>query len=369
MRGMVPTRDETRGLEARVERLLLRCAEWSQAGRHRRLLSEVEKVLPLARRHPQLLASLLIWKALSLLAMGLPERALPAATSSWQLEPSPQACHLVASALDSLGSGDDAEEMLRTGGELFPDAAHLHVQLAMMLAEQGRLPEALDMVDAVAPSDDLPEDVQIFLFGLRANLLATLGRWSEASALLTEGLESFPHSALLAETRTTLQQVWSKTRAERSLAESWLQGLEPLAGVAAEVDDAVARCGAILELSPLRRLAGHRLLRAFLAADRSRLLAPEAWAAAVLLEVLALDGERASAAALARAVGASPSTVQAASRRLRAFTGGLEPELARRSFAAHTNPRLNESPPDTERYAAAGRVVPFPGRRAGGTSR
>jgi|GEM_PF-6171714 len=42
---------------------------------------------------------------------------------------------------------------------------------------------------------------------------------------------------------------------------------------------------------------------------------------------------------------------------------------ARRSFADHTNPRLNESPPDTERHVASGRVVPFPGRRAGGTSR
>lgn len=369
MRGMAPVRDETRALEARVERLLLRCGEWSQAGRHRKLLSEVERILPQARRHPQLLARVLIWKALALLAMGLAERALPAATTSWQLEPSPQACHLVANALDNLGSGDDAEEMLRTGCELFPDAAHLQVQLAMMLAEQGRMPEALDTVNTVVLSPELPEDVQVFLFGLKANLLSTLGRWSEAHALLTEGVESFPHSALLTEARDTLQEAWGQARAERALAESWRAGLQPVPGTAADVDDAVARCGAILELTPLQVLAGHRLLRAFLAADPSRLQAPEAWAAAVLVEVLALDGERPSAAAMARAVGASPSTVQAASRRLRAFTGALEPELARRSFAAHANPRLSESPPDTRQNVAMGRVVQFPGKRVGGGAR
>lgn len=369
MRVMAPVRDETRAFEARVERLLLRCAEWSQAGRHRKLLSEVERVLPEARRHPQLLARLLIWKALALLAMGLAERALPAATTSWELEPSPQACHLVANALDNLGSGDDAEEMLRTGCELFPDAAHLQVQLAMMLVEQGRMPEALDTVNTVVESPELPEDVQVFLFGLKANLLATLGRWSEANALLAEGVESFPHSTLLTEARDTIRQAWGQARAERALAESWRAGLEPATGAAVDVDDAVARCGAILELTPLRLLAAHRLLRAFLAAGPARFQAPEAWAAAVLVEVLALDGERPSAAATARAVGANPSTVQAASRRLRAFTGALAPELARRSFAAHTNPRLSESPPDTEQDAAVGRVVQFPGKRAGGGAR
>jgi tetratricopeptide (TPR) repeat protein len=369
MTDMAPGREGTRSLEARVERLLLRCAEWSQAGRHRKLLAEVEKALPATRRVPQLEARVLIWKALSLLAVGLPERALPAATISWQLEPSPQACHLVASALDCLGSGDDAEEMLRTGTELFPEAAHLQVQLAMMQAEQGRLPEALETVNCVEPSDDLPEDVRVFLFGLKANLLATLGRWSEADDLLSEGAESFPHSSLLADARTSIRQAWTRARAEEMLVESWLAGLEPLTGAAAEVDDALTRCGAILELDPLQLLAGHRLLRAFLAADPARLLAPEAWAAAVLLEVLALDGERPSAAAMARAVGASPSTVQTASRRLRAFTGALEPELARRSFAARTNPRLSECPPDTDRGLSSGRVVPFPGSRAGGGGR
>lgn len=369
MRWMARSRDETRILESRVERLLLRCAEWSQAGRHRKLLSEVEKILPLTRRHPQLLARLLVWKALALLAMGLAERALPAASTSWQLEPSPQACHLVASALDSLGSCDDAEAMLRAGGELFPDAAHLQVQLAMMLAEQGRLPEALDTVNAVDSSPELPEDIQVFLFGLKANLLATLGRWSEANALLGAGMESFPYSTLLAEARTTLQQAWGQARAEQALAESWRAGLHPLTGVAADVDDAIDRCGAILELSPLQLLAGRRLLRSFTTADPSRVLAPEAWAAATLLEVLALDGERPSAAAIARAVGAIPSTVQAASRRLRAFTAALEPELARRSFAAHTNPRLSEAPPDANPDTGMGRVVPFPGRRAGGGAR
>ena len=143
--------DETR---RRVEQSLERCLEWSRLGRHRKVVAEVERTLPILTDHPQLEATLLIWKAQALLAMGYPDRALPSAKKSWELDPSPHACHLQSNALEAIGDLDSSEELLRMGWQLFPDAVHLPVQLAVVLSDQARHPEALDILDEIVSEAD-----------------------------------------------------------------------------------------------------------------------------------------------------------------------------------------------------------------------
>jgi tetratricopeptide (TPR) repeat protein len=347
--------------DARINRALERCLEWSQQGRHRKVLAEVEGLLEGTSDDDHATAQLLIWKAQALLSMGCPERALPSASSSWDLESSPHACHLMSSALNAVGDSQQSEELLRMGWEVFPDAIHLPMQLAMILAEQGRLPEALDVLDEVTPTTQLPEDMQVFLVGLRANLLANVGRWSEAEEVLREGIGRHPESSLLHETRETLDRERGRRDAELDLVESWRSTLKPLDGVAAEVDEAIGRCGSILELPELVEMSARRLWRAYLQSVTVRLQSPNAWGAAVMAAVMELDGQRTSAASVARCMGVRPSTVRSVVRRFRNYLDEQDVEFARRAFAAYTNPRLSGLPAQHGQGDTDGaRIVPFP---------
>jgi tetratricopeptide (TPR) repeat protein len=354
--------DERDHLQARIERALEHCLEWSQQGRHRKVLAEVERLLTMVPQDDGLAAQLLIWKAQALLSMGCPERALPAASRSWEMESSPHACHLMASALNAVGESSHSEELLRMGWKLFPQAVHLPMQLAMILADQGRLPAALEVLDAVSPATQLPEDMQVFLVGLRANLLANVGRWTEAEDVLREGLGRHPDSSLLHEARESLDRERSRRWAELELLESWNKTLEPLDGVAAEVDEAITRCGAVMELPELVVVSSCRLWRAFLHRGSIRLQSPDSWATAVVAAVIEFDGQRTSVAAMARAMGVRPSTVRSVQRRFRRFLAEQDEELARRAFGASTNPRLAEPAVESRRgdEHEDASVVPFP---------
>ncbi len=358
---LMPKSPRDRGtlIKTRVERALERCLEWSQQGRHRRVLAEVQRLLVLARDDSFLTSQLLNWKAQALLAMGCAERALPAASQSWTLRSSPHACHLMASALHAIGDSDQSEDMLRVGTELFPDAVHLPMQLAMMMADQGRLPEALEVLDRVAPTRQLPDDMQVFLVGLRANLLATVGRWSEADAVLREGLGRHPDSSLLIEAQDSLNRQWNRSRAEDRLADSWRGALDEIDGVAAEVDEAIMRCGSVLECSDLTVLAARRLWRAFRDRDPVRVQTPEPWAAALILAALEVDGRPTAAAAVARSMAVNPTTVRSALRRLRGYLAEQDVELSRRAFGALSNPRLDQPLLD---LANPAKVIRFPER-------
>lgn len=356
--SVTPT-DSDVELEGRIQRSLERCLEWSQQGRHRKVLAEVERSLTRVRGHAHLESQLLIWKAQALLSMGCPDRALTAASDSWELNSSPHACHLMATAFNAVGKDERAEKYLIMGTELFPEAIHIPIQLVMLLADQGRLPEALDILDRVAPSVQVPEDMQVFLVGLRANLLATVGRWIEAEAVLEEGLGRHPDSLLLLETHDSISREWNRRRAEDRLQESWRQSLERIDGVAAEVDDAIIRCGGVLELSDLAVLAARRLWRTFSARFPIRVQTPEAWGAAIVTAILELEGHHPSATKIARAAAANPSTVRSARARVRDYLKDLDPGFARRAFGAESNPRLDED--GTGGQKAPGTVLRFPG--------
>ena len=56
----------------------------------------------------------------------------------------------------------------------------------------------------------------------------------------------------------------------------------------------------------------------------------------------------------------SPSTVRKVVRRLRDFLETLEPEFARRAFAAATNPRLDGRPGTAGPGIRPGEILPFP---------
>ena len=79
-----------------------RCVEWSRTGHHRKVVAEVEREVKGLNTDSPHRPGLLIWKAQALLAMGEAERALPSASESWDLDPSPHACHLAANAMEAL---------------------------------------------------------------------------------------------------------------------------------------------------------------------------------------------------------------------------------------------------------------------------
>lgn len=346
----------------KVERSLEKCLEWSRLGRHRKIVAEVERTLRFVEDHPQLEATLLIWKAQALLAMGDAECALPPASRSWELDPSPHSCHLQSNALEALGDLDGSEGLLRMGWKLFPEAVHIPVQLAVVLSEQARHPEALDILDEIELDDRIPNDLQVFLFGMRSNLLATMGRWAEAEEALRDGLDYHPGSQLLDDAREALKYARLRARAKDALAESWRNGLRDLDGVAGEVDEAVLRCGAVNEVPELVTLAARRLWRAFVEQKKPRPHAPDPWGAALVLAILEIDGNAPSIASVARSVRSKPSTVRSALSRLRQFLSSLDTEIRMRAFAALTNSRLDRSPSRTQFNERSANVVPFPDR-------
>ena len=346
----------------RVEQSLKRCLEWSRLGRHRKVIAEVERTLPVLEDHPQLEATLLIWKAQALLAMGYAEQALSPASRSWELDPSPHACHLQSNALEALGDLDGSEKLLSMGWQLFPDAVHLPVQLAVVLSDQARHPEALDILDEIEVDDRIPDDLQVFLFGMRSNLLAAMGRWAEAENALRDGLGSHPDSDLLGDAHEALKYARRRARAEDSLATSWREGLQDLDGVADEVDEAVVRCGAVNELPELVILAARRLWRAFGEQKKPKLHAPDPWSAALVLSILEIDGDRPSIVSIARSIRSNPSSVSTVLSRLRAFLESLDPEIRMRAFAALANPRLDGIPSTPQFNERPADVVPFPDR-------
>jgi tetratricopeptide (TPR) repeat protein len=330
-------------------------------GRHRHVLTEVEQVLPTVKNKPALAAELLIWKAQALLSMSCADRALAAARESWKLDETPHACHLMASSMHALGEIDDPIELLRLGIQMFPEAVQLPVQLAMILTDQGRMRSALQALDEISPEHDVPEDLQVFLFGLRANLLATTGHWDEADVLLQEGLDQHPDSGVLHETYEALSQSWLRLRTEEALVDSWIETLDTLSDTAAEVDEKIELAGELVDYSELEILAARRLWRAYLHSRSPRVQAPEAWAAATLLAISELDGGRPATTVLAQTLDAKPGTVRSALRKLRDYLASLEPQIVKRSFSAHDNPRLEQ--PISDSKPRHDNVIAFPTHR------
>ncbi len=350
-------RDETR---SRIERSVERCLEWTRLGRHRKVIAEVDRILPNVEENSHFTATLLIWKAQAHLAMGCAELALPAASKSWELEPSPHACHLQSNALEAVGDLAGTEELLRMGWRLFPDAVHLPVQLAVVLSEQGRIPEALDILEEIPFDGQIPEDLQVFLFGLRSNLLAAMGRWGEADEVLRDGLGNHPESRLLGEAHDALRSAHRRSNAEKKLAASWREGLRPIEGVEREVDEAIIRCCAVNEHSELVCLAARRLWRAYLEHRDARPQVPDPWGAAAILATLEIDGDRPSIVGTARSVGTNLSSTRRVLKRFRTFLASLDHEFKTRAFAAHTNPRLDGPPGPAGRDDRPANVLPFP---------
>jgi tetratricopeptide (TPR) repeat protein len=345
---------------SRIERALRRCLEWSRSGRHLKVISEVDKALPAIGDQPRLEAQLLIWKAQAHLALGDPERAHPAADRSWNLDPTPYACHLLSNTLAEVGHSEEAETLLKSGWEIFPDAYHLPVQLAILLSEQGRHPEALETIDQLPRGAPLPDDLQVFLLGLHANLLAAVGRWGEADGVLREGRHRHPDSDLLEDAHFSFGEAWSRYRRTAALEDSWVEGLSTLDGVAHEVDEAVIRHGSVNDLSTLVVLAARRLWRAFFETHQPRLQSPQPWGLALLIAVLEIDGGKPSVAAMARPTRTPESTTRSALARFRRYLAELDTKVARRAFAAATNPQLDETTAAADR-AGGGAVIPFPG--------
>ncbi len=352
--------DDSDDTAARIERVLRRCVEWSRTGHHRKVVAEVEREVERLDTDSPHRSGLLIWKAQALLAMGEAERALPSASESWDLDPSPHACHLAANAMEALGDLDGAEQLLRMGWRLFPAAIHIPVQLAVTLSEQGRLPESLDILDEVPVDHQMPTDFQVFLFGMRSNLLASMGRWAEAEEVLRAGIDQHPASEVLSDAHIALTGTRKRTLAKSALAASWSGGLGALTESAGEVDDAVIRCGAVNELPEIVVLAARRLWRAYLDHRAVRPQTPDVWGAALISCILELDGDRPSITTMARSVACGPSGVRSAVRQVRNFLESLDPEFARRAFAANANPRLDGLPRPRPSDGGSADILRFP---------
>ena len=111
-----------------------------------------------ARHHPPLKSALLIWKAQAQLALGRAEHALPSASRLVGSGSEPSRLPLDRRCMEALGDLDGAEELLRMGWRLFPEAIHIPVQLAVILSDQGRHPEALDILVEIPLDHPIPED-------------------------------------------------------------------------------------------------------------------------------------------------------------------------------------------------------------------
>jgi len=255
--------------------------------------------------------------------------------------------------------------MLEMGRKVFPSSVHLQLQLAMLLSDQGRLPEALAVIETTAPEADDSNEMQTFILGMQANLLATMGRWAEADSALREGLEQHPGSTLLHEAHESINHAWARNRAEEALVNSWQSGLQSMVGVPAEVDEAIVHFGAVVELPRLSVLAARRLWRAFASAVSPRVVSPDPWAVASLLAAAEVDGGRTAAAAMARATRTRPDTVRSILRKLRAFLDDFDAEFRNRAFGAFSNPMLDAQPERETPDTPFGQVVSFPGKGKG----
>ncbi len=351
----------------RISTLLERCERWSELGRYRKILEAVERALPSTDELPDLKAALLIWKAHALGAMDMSDRAHASAAKAWQLEPSSQAAHIMALALIHEGENDHAEQILRFGLQRFPGAAHLVFQLALLLAEQGRVPEAIDLLDD-APIDTLDERVFTFHVGIRANLLARMGRWREAMQTVEEGLAAYPEAVELQETHDALTLQRQLHDAEERLGAVWQQSLRRIDEASASgVDASIEALGASMELPDLVILAARRLWRRFVETDPTRPRAHQAWAAALLASIFAIDGGDVPLTFFARYAGTSYETVRSAYRRIGAFLDRLDPKEISDSFAVRSNPQLDPAHPGFPGSPARGpgQLVAFPHRGGG----
>jgi hypothetical protein len=301
--------------------------------------------LRLVRGDRQLEAQLLVWKAQALLSMGSPERALPAASASWQLSPSPHACHLKATALNAAGDSDRAEELLGMGAELYPDAIYLPVQLAMMLADQGRMPEALEILDGLRrPCSFLTTCV--FLVGLRANLLATVGRWPERDGA-REGLDR--HRAQPCCWRPSTPSASSNRQlAEEALVASWRDALALSRGRCGRGRRTRSSASARRSRSGPSSCSRQRLWRAFNDRESVRLVS-EAWRRRS-------DGGHGESRFQppqlpSVATACSASTARAALRRVRRYIDASTGFARGRSAPCPTAPRGERAPPPSSRDA------------------
>ncbi len=346
--------------ERQLRSALERCGELAELGKHGAVIRTAEAALRLGGGRPELEADLLVWKAQACLELGRYEDALNAAEQAWERAPTAEASYAVGASLAELGELEEAEKMLQLGIDLFPEEPFLHLRLAMLLADEGRVPEALDHLDAIDESS-LDEESGAFLAGIRAGLLGSIGEWDAAAAVLDEGLEAFPNEDLLYATSLLIEDARAMNEAEEALAEAWRTDLEPADHpVAVEVDEAIVNVAASLELPELVALAARRLWRAFFDASPLRRATPEAWAVALIVAISELDDQPFMVAPLARAAGTRAESVRRALGRIRAFLGGIEPELARRRFAVAANPLLDADVAPGERNGGA-TVVRFPG--------
>ena len=356
----------------RISDLLARCERWSELGTYRKILEAVERALPSTEEVPDLRTELLIWKAHALGAMGMPDRAYAAAADAWELGPSSQASHIMALALIHEGEDDHAEQVLRFGLQRFPNAAHLVFQLALLMAEQGRVPEAMDLInDSEIDVEGEDEPVLALHVGIRANLLARMGRWDEALQMVEKAVEAHPDISELQETYVTLKSQHDLYHAQDRLATRWQASLQPLdEDPAAGVDASIKTLGASLDLPQLVILAAQRLWRRFLDVDPAKPRAYEAWAAALLASIFALDGGSAPLSFFAHYAETSYETVRSAYRRIGAFLGRLPRNEAALAFAVRLNPQLDPDRPGFPGASAPqpGQLILFPHRREGKTS-
>ncbi len=335
------------------------------------VIEAADEALSLAAGLPTAKAEAFLWKAQAYLALDDPDEALAAAEEAWALSPNEETCAVAGSALAAKGDTERAEELFLLGMELFPEDPHIRLRLAIVLSEQLRIPEALEILDAIDP-ETLDERGSLFYHGLKANILGLLGHWDEADETLAEGLERNPGAIVLEETGKALEHARELLAAETRLVKDWRQDLEPLEDIGADdIDRLISELTRPLGIPSVMELAARRLWRALLAASPLRPVASEAWATALLVAISRIDGEPMPVTAACRVTGASRATVHSALRKIQAYLDTLEPRFLRTQFAALTNPRLEDgrsiSGEDGSQNSA--NVVRFPGvTPKGGTS-
>jgi tetratricopeptide (TPR) repeat protein len=349
-----------RDLRAEVADALERWAVWSRSGRHEEILAESRAYLERTSDRPDLRAPMLLWIAQAHLDLDDTAAAVTTAQHAWEADPSPQSTHTLAIALNVHGEVERSLDLLEFGRQLHPRATNLTLQMAMFLGDQRRVPEALDRLEEVDPADLGDTPTASLYYRLLAGLYAATGRWQEADDVLRDARAHLDDEAVN-EAQQELHSAWRRAQRRCELVAEWTMGLEDMPPPDGDVDDAIMNLGAVLEATPLMVAAARRLWRALVATSPPTVRSPGLWAAAALASVMRLDGSVPSLSGLARISGCHASSLTRATRRFDALLASYDPGFLRRSFAAETNPRLDEDP-RTPPPSESGAVIRFPGR-------
>jgi Flp pilus assembly protein TadD len=175
-----------------------RSRNWAEAERHYRSILETGHSWPAVHAY---LGEIRHQQGLELAAKGRPdeararfEEAIELLRVAHRLDPreGTHAAKMGSIYWEDLGDIEAAERTLRESLQIVPDSPPVNMVLALLLAGEKRLQEALPYFDTALMGDDLPQDLRIRLFVEAAKTHALLGRYDRAAEIMAALIQAYP---------------------------------------------------------------------------------------------------------------------------------------------------------------------------------